>query len=274
MPLKKLTFEWVKFRPEVIRAALETFERYLPKELRTGKATQRIVDLDTGVHWEHDTDEEFFSDYRQPCSAMFSSHRIFGTANPDLTVAFYSGRPRTEVSVRLPERFQVEEVFEVFASRTSESLINRPTSQPPPQPHIFIGHGQSKSWRDLYDHLRDQQKLHVTAFESDPQAGKITKDVLIRMATGASFALLVHTAEDEQADSTLRARQNVVHETGFFQGRLGFERAIILREDGCESLTNLAGVQEIRYPVGRIRETFGDVVATIRREFPETAPSH
>ncbi len=274
MPLKRLDFEWVKFRPEVIRGALEVFERYLQPKDRTGKGTNHTVDLATGVHWEHDTDEEFFSDFRQSCTyAQFRSLRVF--VNPliqlDLIVNFFGHglAPFTSVTVQLAERYQVEEVFEVFESRTAESLISRPLPPPPPRPRIFIGHGHSQSWRDLYDHLRDQQKLDVTAFESDPQAGKITKDVLISMATGASFALLVHTAEDEQADSTMRARQNVVHETGFFQGRLGFEKAIILREDGCESLTNLDGVQEIRYPAGRIRETFGDVVATIRREFPD-----
>jgi hypothetical protein len=271
MPLKKLDFEWVKFRPEVIRGALETFERYLPAKEITGKGTHHTVDLATGVHWEHDTDEEFFSDYRQPCTyALFRSLRVF--VNPliqlDLMVSFFSLglAPFTTVTVQLPERYQVEEVFEIFQSRTTESLISRPR---PPRPRIFIGHGRSNSWRELSDHLRDQQKLDVIAFESDPRAGKLTKDVLTEMASGASFALLVHTAEDEQADSTMRARQNVVHETGFFQGRLGFEKAIILREEECQALTNLDGVVEIRYPAGRIRETFGDVVATIRREFPD-----
>jgi predicted nucleotide-binding protein len=89
------------------------------------------------------------------------------------------------------------------------------------------------------------------------------------MARNASFALLVHSAEDEQADGGLRARENVVHETGLFQGRLGFQRAIILREEGCEDFSNIAGIQEIRFHTRNIKETFGEVVATIRREFPD-----
>jgi hypothetical protein len=31
------------------------------------------------------------------------------------------------------------------------------------------------------------------------------------------------------------------------------------------------GIEQIRFDKGRIKETFGDVVATIRREFPEGA---
>jgi predicted nucleotide-binding protein len=89
------------------------------------------------------------------------------------------------------------------------------------------------------------------------------------MARRASMAFLVHTAEDEQADQKVRARQNVVHETGLFQGRLGFHRAIILREDGCEDFSNLHGVQEIRFPAGDIKGSFLPVLDVINREFPQ-----
>ena len=83
------------------------------------------------------------------------------------------------------------------------------------------------------------------------------------------MAFLVHTAEDEQADQEVRARQNVVHETGLFQGRLGFHRAIILREDGCEDFSNLHRIQEIRFPTGDIKPSFLQVLDVINREFPQ-----
>jgi predicted nucleotide-binding protein len=75
------------------------------------------------------------------------------------------------------------------------------------------------------------------------------------------------TAEDETVEGEFRARQNVVHEIGLFQGKLGFSRAIVLVEDGVELFSNLQGVQQIRYSKGNIRETYGDVLATLRREF-------
>ena len=51
------------------------------------------------------------------------------------------------------------------------------------------------------------------------------------------MAFLVLTAEDEQTDGTLHARENVIHEAGLFQGRLGFEKAIILLEEGCQEFS-------------------------------------
>ena len=69
------------------------------------------------------------------------------------------------------------------------------------------------------------------------------------------------------ADGTMRARQNVIHETGLFQGRLGFSRAIVMLEEGAEEFSNVQGVQQIRFAKGNIKETFGEVLATLRREF-------
>jgi predicted nucleotide-binding protein len=95
------------------------------------------------------------------------------------------------------------------------------------------------------------------------------KDVLETMAARASIAFLVHTAEDEQEDGQIRARQNVVHETGLFQGRLGFKRALVVREDGCEDFSNLHGLQEIRYQKGQLPGSFHEVLSVIKREFPQ-----
>ena len=70
----------------------------------------------------------------------------------------------------------------------------------------------------------------------------------------------------EAKDGTLRARQNVVHEAGLFQGKLGFSRAIILLEEGTEEFSNIHGLHQIRFGKGNIKESFGDVLAVLKRE--------
>lgn len=86
------------------------------------------------------------------------------------------------------------------------------------------------------------------------------------MLDQASFAFLLMTAEDEQADGSLHARMNVVHEVGLFQGRLGFERAIVLLEEGCEEFSNIQGLGQIRFPKGNISAVFEDVRKILERE--------
>ena len=86
------------------------------------------------------------------------------------------------------------------------------------------------------------------------------------MLDQASFAFLILTAEDEQANGKVHARMNVIHEVGLFQGRLGFERAIVLLEEGCEEFTNIQGLGQIRYPKGQISSIFEDIRKVLERE--------
>jgi hypothetical protein len=38
-------------------------------------------------------------------------------------------------------------------------------------------------------------------------------------------------------------------------------------EDGVEEFSNIRGMDQIRFPKGRIRETYAEILATIKREF-------
>lgn len=123
---------------------------------------------------------------------------------------------------------------------------------------IFIGHGHDPQWRDLKDHLHEKHGLNVSAYEIGPRAGKSIKDVLEEMLDEFSFALLVLTGEDININGELHARENVIHELGLFQGRLGFTRAIALLEECVQEFSNILGINQIRFAKGRIKETFGE----------------
>lgn len=169
----------------------------------------------------------------------------------------------TSVDVELTSRADIQRVFQVFERNLSESTI---VVEPEPI-RVFIGHGRDSQWRDLKDHLHDMHGFAVEAYEIGPRAGQSVKEVLQGMLNDSSFALLVHTAEDLHADGELHARENVIHELGLFQGCLGFQKAIAVLEEGVREFSNILGINQLRFPKGRIRETFGDVIATIRREF-------
>ena len=131
---------------------------------------------------------------------------------------------------------------------------------------MFIGHGHSDAWRDLKEFIQVRLKLHCHEFNGETPAGKSTKERLLTMLDSSCFALLVMTAEDEQADGLKRSRQNVVHEAGLFQGRYGFERAIIMLEDGCDSFSNIDGIGRIPFPKGNIKAAFEEIRRVLERE--------
>ena len=132
--------------------------------------------------------------------------------------------------------------------------------------NVFIGHGRSPIWRELKDFVEDRLKLPVDEFNRVPVAGVTNIERLSEMLDAAAVALLVMTGEDEQPDGNLRARMNVVHEAGLFQGRLGFSRAIVLLEEDCEEFSNIAGLGQIRFPRGQIRAAFEEIREVFERE--------
>jgi predicted nucleotide-binding protein len=131
---------------------------------------------------------------------------------------------------------------------------------------VFIGHGHSPLWRELKDFVHERLGLSYDEFNRVPTAGVATTARLAKMVDAAGFAFLILTAEDEQADGTEVARQNVVHEVGLFQGHLGNERAILMLEEGCAEFSNVQGLGQIRFPKDNIRAAFEEVRQVLERE--------
>ena len=131
---------------------------------------------------------------------------------------------------------------------------------------IFIGHGQSKIWKELKDFISERLELPWDEFNRVSVAGYTNTFRLSEMLDSACFAFLIMTAEDEMADGNFHARMNVIHEAGLFQGRLGFSRAIILLEEGCSEFSNIQGLVQIRFPKGNIAASFEDIRQVLERE--------
>ena len=131
---------------------------------------------------------------------------------------------------------------------------------------VFIGHGRSAIWRELKDFIEDRLLLPVDEFNRLPVAGVTNIARLSEMLDAAAIAFVVMTGEDGQPDGQLRARMNVVHEAGLFQGRLGIARAIVLLEEGCEEFGNIAGLGQIRFPRSNIRAAFEEIREVLERE--------
>lgn len=260
---KKKSYPHVFFRPEHITDVAQDFRSRLDDKSREGLSLIMSVYL-PGESWVHNDESEFFSDILKDGADY--SYRLL--SSPYGLIIDGNNR-RTRAVVAAPMRKDVEGVFQVIerlAPLAELPVLNDDSGGRPVT--VFIGHGQNPQWRDLKDHLHEKHGYAVDAYEIGARAGHAIRDVLEDMLKTSSMALLVMTGEDETAAGELRARQNVIHEIGLFQGRLGFAKAVILMEDGVEEFSNIHGIHQIRFGKGAIRETFGDVVATIRREFP------
>lgn len=255
---KSKSFGSARFKTEVILEAHDLFITKIPVVDRS----ELIYDLYVSINdeeWKHDSLEEYFADYRK--SNGSSTFRMYYGHNCiRLTVDKY----KTEVSIEAPTRGDIESIFSVFEETYEESIIKNQKESTLPK--IFIGHGRSNQWKELKDHLQDKHGYKLIAYEIGARAGHSIRDILDDMLTKSDLALLVMTGEDETTDGKIHARENVIHEIGLFQGRLGFSKAIIILENGTNEFSNISGIEQIRFSKNNIKETFGDVIATINRE--------
>lgn len=120
-----------------------------------------------------------------------------------------------------------------FASRVAAHIerlnMARGTTRTQGQ-SIFIGHGQSPLWRELKDFINDRLHLPWEEFNRIPVAGVTNIARLAQMLDSSGIAFLV------------------------------------LLEEGCEELSNIQGLGQIRFPRGRIQMAFEEVRRVLERE--------
>ncbi|HPA16132.1 MAG TPA: nucleotide-binding protein [Verrucomicrobiae bacterium] len=135
-----------------------------------------------------------------------------------------------------------------------------------PNSKVFIGHGRSDVWRKLKDFLQDRLSLEWTEFDRQPVAGLTVTERLEQMLDESCFAFVIMTGEDVHCDGSIHARENVLHEIGLCQGRLGRQRTIVLLEDGCDEFSNIRGLVQIRFPKDGLMSQSEEIRRVLERE--------
>lgn len=264
---KTREYKKIKLSAERIKKVYNKWLEVAPSDLEIRNNSKSI---DFGEEtWTYDNDSEFFADFsKNYYRADFFKSKFNDVCDYKLVL---SSTPEhtTYLTIEAPTRAEIEEIFYELDKDWESFKLPEPEKEisNDDEPTIFIGHGRNSQWRDLKDHLSDQHGYNIMAYETGARAGHTIRDILDEMMKKSSFAILVMTGEDELADGKVMARPNVIHETGLFQGKLGFSRAIILLEEGTEEFSNLYGIQQIRFGKGNIKETYGDILSTLKREF-------
>jgi sugar/nucleoside kinase (ribokinase family) len=129
---------------------------------------------------------------------------------------------------------------------------------------IFISHGQNPEWFAVQRFVEGRFESPVYSFESASWGGHEVSEALSKYLERCSLCVCILTAEDMTDDGRWFARQSVIHEIGLFQGKHGFDRVILLVEEGCDFVPQAAASCAVYFPHNRINHTFYQLAETIR----------
>lgn len=165
---------------------------------------------------------------------------------PDTEMA--STPPRWEFSRSQLERLirDIDQIFEVRAN----SQLAQPI--PEPQRRVFITHGRSGDWRTVQAFVEKDIGLPTLELAQEPSGGRTVIEKLVENAARCDSAVVVRTGDDVANENEARVRENVMHELGFFHGRYGRDRVVLLHEDGVSIPSNLGGIVYVPYPKGSV----------------------
>jgi predicted nucleotide-binding protein len=146
----------------------------------------------------------------------------------------------------------IDHMFELRAN--SELSIAKP-SVPAPK-RVFITHGRSADWREVQAFIEKDIGLPTLELAQEANRGMTVIEKLEAAAARCDSAVIVMTGDDIDENGQARARENVMHEIGYFQASFGRSGVALLHEDGVNIPTNLSGVVYIAYPKGMVSAGF------------------
>jgi predicted nucleotide-binding protein len=133
-----------------------------------------------------------------------------------------------------------------------------------------LSHGHNELLKlKLKDFLQTKLKQTPVILAEQPNRGLTIVEKLERASEECWFAIILMTKDDEQQGGGVRARQNVVHEIGFFQGKYGRKNVILLAERGVEVFSNISGIVRIEFDANH----FGEAFEGVRKEIEAALPS-
>ena len=141
----------------------------------------------------------------------------------------------------------LREYLSEIENNTSQNTINQSENKTLASTKVFIVHGHNETVK--IDVARTLEKLGLEAIilHEKTDEGKTIIEKFEKNAINVGFAVILLTADDEgkakrEKDYKNRARQNVVFEMGYFMGKLGRDRVLLLLDKGVEKPGDLDGI--------------------------------
>ncbi len=215
---------------------------------------KKIVNKANALQWSRQTRFAVFSFFGKDAAITKNLDSLVKEANqPGLTL--------DQFTQRLTEAEALLDYLNKLADSSLSCQISI-TSRVPSTKSIFIIHGHDeRNALSLSQLLRDQFNLKPVIILASAGMSRYLSDKFEQDTQTCSFAFALFTPDDEVSNSGQfynQARPNVFYETGWFIGRLGRPRVILLLKSGAKIHSDLEGVSRIEF-ANKVEEKFIDI---------------
>jgi predicted nucleotide-binding protein len=176
-------------------------------------------------------------------------------ATPDGQVEYRYGRSQLEVLQR-----DIDQIFELRAN----SELAPPSAVACTAQRVFISHGRAPDWREVQTYIEKDIGLPTLELAQEANQGRTILAKLWESSQQCDSAVIVMTGDDLDAAGQARARENVIHEIGFFQGKYGLGRVCLLHEEGVSIPSNIHGLVYTPFPKGMVSASFGVLIRELK----------
>lgn len=141
-------------------------------------------------------------------------------------------------------------IFEIYLADIVDETVpiiqSNSVAEPKRMKKIFVVHGHNGDMKQSVARIIEKQGIEAVILSEQVNQGRTIIEK-IEDYCDVDGAICLFTSDDlgkAKCETTdrFRARQNVVLETGYFMGKLGRERVVILADDGIEMPSDLSGV--------------------------------
>jgi predicted nucleotide-binding protein len=130
---------------------------------------------------------------------------------------------------------------------------------------VFVSHGRNSAWREVQAYIEKDLKLKTIELSQEPYSGRTNIQRLAEEADKCNYAVIVMTGDDSTPEGATRARENVIHEIGFFQGKYGFDRVCIVYQEGVSIPSNIDGLGRAQFKGADVGGAFVALAREIRQ---------
>lgn len=160
----------------------------------------------------------------------------------------------------------------IEGAANSASVATSRRSAPPTNRCVFIIHGHDELNRlRLQNMLKERLDLEPIVISSKPGQSQSIIDKFEEHAKRCTFAIALFTPDDlvtQDSEKYYQARPNIIFETGWFVGRLGKERVLILLKQGTKIHSDFDGVSRVHF-----RDDVHDILSSSKTSYAQRGSS-